>query len=117
MTMKPFKAPSVVRRTPSNTQQPVEAERPAKKRRISPDAEDNQIEAVVAAAKILSQPRPTPKFQVPTARKPLAVVENPSSSLSSGSEAAEGYYTVLWWVNAVTPMYLDTDCSSGASSR
>lgn len=97
--MKPFKAPSVVRRTPSNTQQPVDAGPPAKKRRVSPEAEDDQQESVLAAAKVLkSKPAQNyPKFSAPAARKPLAVVDNPSSS--SGTEVkddSEGYYNVLW---------------------
>lgn len=98
--MKPFKAPTVVRRTPSNSQQPVVlAEPPAKKRRINHENEDDKIESINAAANILKQPKPVPKFQSPATRKPLAVVENPSSSLSSGPEEkhhAEGYYAVLW---------------------
>lgn len=98
--MKPFKAPSVVRRTPSNTQQAiVQAEPPLKKRRISHETEDDQVEAVAAAAKILKQPKTVPKFHAPVPRKPLAVLENPSSALSSTTEddrSAEGYYTVLW---------------------
>lgn len=98
--MKPFKAPTVVRRTPSNTQQAVApVEPPAKKRRISDEADEDNHRDVAAAANILKQPKVVPKFHVPAARKPLAVVENPSSSLSSGSEekhAHEAYYTVLW---------------------
>lgn len=94
--MKPFKAPSVVRRTPSNTQQPVEAGPPAKKRRISHEDEEDQHETVLAAAKVLKQPQKTPKFHAPAARKPLSVVDNPSSSGSETKHASEGYYNVLW---------------------
>lgn len=98
--MKPFKAPTVVRRTPSNSQQAVApAQPPAKKRRISRETEEDKVENIAATAKILKQPKPAPKFQTPAAKKPLAVVENPSSSLSSGPEEkhhAEGYYAVLW---------------------
>lgn len=98
--MKPFKAPALVRRTPSNSQQTLApSEPPTKKQRISHDAEEDHLEAVAAAANILKQSRPKPKFQAPALRKPLAVVENPSSSLSAASQdkdTAEGYYTVLW---------------------
>lgn len=98
--MKPFKAPTVVRRTPSNTQQPVASvEPPSKKRRISDEVGQGDVAITAAAANILKTNKPMPKFQTPAARKPLAVVENPSSSLSNGSQgrdAAEGYYTVLW---------------------
>ena len=102
--MKPFKAPTVVRRTPSNTQQAVApAEPPAKKRRISHETEeDDKVESIAAAANILKQSKPTPKFVTPPLRKPLSGVQNPSSSLSSGSkekQEGEGYYTVLWWEN------------------
>lgn len=99
--MKPFKAPTVVRQTPSNTPQiAIPSEPPTKKRRISHEVEKDRLEDVAAAVNILKQqPKQWPKFQAPASRKPLAVVENPSSSLSSGSEEkhpAEGYYTVLW---------------------
>lgn len=97
--MKPFKAPTVVRRAPSNGQPAAPTEPPQKRRRISDEAEQDQLEDVAAAANVLKQSKPGPKFQTPAVRKPLAVVENPSSSLSSNAEekhASEGYYTVLW---------------------
>lgn len=98
--MKPFKAPTVVRQTPANSQRPVAtAEPPLKRRRVSDETDDDDHEVVAAAAKVLKQSKAVPKFVAPAPRKPLAVVENPSSSVSSGSQEKhpiEGYYTVLW---------------------
>ncbi|KAF2769426.1 SNF2 family DNA-dependent ATPase domain-containing protein [Teratosphaeria nubilosa] len=102
--MKPFKAPTIVARTPSNGLRPSTqlGEPPAKKRRISShDSWDDDIGTIAAAANVLksSQTASTiKKFQAPVLRKPLDVIQNPSSSQIGGSSEGghEGYYTVLW---------------------
>ena len=77
----------------------LSSEPPAKKRRISYEADDDDPEVIAVAANALKkQPNPIKTFQAP-ARKPLLVVKNPSSSPTVDSNASagnEGYYTVLW---------------------
>ncbi|KAH9827742.1 DNA repair and recombination protein RAD54B-like [Teratosphaeria destructans] len=109
--MKPFKAPTIVARTPSNGLRPSTqlGEPPAKKRRISSHASVDDVETIAAAANVLKSSRPastTKRFQAPILRKPLDVIHNPSSfqnpsSSQSGTGGSseggyEGYYTVLW---------------------
>ena len=99
--MRPFKTPSIVKRTPSNTAHDVSAasEPPPKKRRIALETDDDGAEIVADTANILKKPKPASKFQAPAPRKVLDVIENPSSSAPCGTEAknaVEGYYTVLW---------------------
>lgn len=100
--MKPFKPPSLVARTCSNSaiSAPHPGEPPAKKRRIVHDQADDDVEAIAAAANVLRNPKFTSKFQEPL-RKPLIEVKNPSSSSQSkpaDNPGVEGYYTVLWYV-------------------
>lgn len=98
--MKPFKAPTIVARTPSNsvTTLPPSREPPAKKRRISDNVDNNEdVGFNAAAAQVLKKPRPGSLFQ-PLAQKPITVPSS-SSSPSDDTKAAsgqEGYYTVLW---------------------
>ena len=73
-----------------------------KKRRITQEDEEDDLEAIAAAANILKQPKALKKFQPPV-RKPLEVVKNPSSALPPNSQSenvANGYYAVLWYVRA-----------------
>lgn len=97
--MKPFKPPTLVKQSSHPTQQAATSlEPPAKKRRISSKAhDDDEAEVISATANILKQPKPAPKFQTP-ARKPLGDVKNPSSlpSSSQNEDASQGYYAVLW---------------------
>ena len=101
--MKPFKPPTLVGRPSSGQQLPQFDGPPLKKRRIGHgnDGDDDNFRAIAAAANVLKQPKPPKKFQAQV-RKPLDVVKNPSSSLPSSSQSenfAEGYFTVLWYVN------------------
>lgn len=107
--MKPFKPPTLVRRTPSNSSQtipsslPAEAEPPAKKRRISDDSVDDKLAAISAAANILKKPRPVKTFQNPV-REPLHVVKNPSEASQSpptSNNGYEAYFNVLWFDNSL----------------
>ena len=105
---KPFKAPSLVGKNTLNSRPPpqLDEDHPTKKRRMSNDeSSDEDAESVTAAVKVLKKPKTIPKFQ-PLMQKPVNTVANPSSSSSNpGSEAKtssgqEGYYTVLWYVQA-----------------
>lgn len=98
--MKPFKPPTLLNRPTLPVQHPaLSSEPPAKKRRISHDTDDNDADVIAAAANALKQQsNPIRTFQA-TARKPLLVVKNPSSSPivdSNASVGNEGYYAVLW---------------------
>jgi hypothetical protein len=97
--MKPFKPPTLVGRPGSGSTPSVTAsEPPHKKRRISHENEDNESEAIAAAANVLKKPKPTKTFQAPV-RKPLETVSNPkvdAQPISSQQAHNESYYTVLW---------------------
>jgi len=99
--MKPFKAPTIVARTPSNTDPASHAsnEPPHKKRRISSQSDHGDPGAIVAAAEMLKQPKRVHKLQ-PLVQKSTNAVALPSGTQSEAAKSSgpEGYYTVLWWV-------------------
>ncbi|WPH03427.1 Hypothetical protein R9X50_00630700 [Acrodontium crateriforme] len=103
--MKPFKPPTLVRRTPSNSSQTTTpsslhttGEPPAKKQRICDDSIDDTIATESVAASILQKPRVVKTFHNPV-RAPLHVVENSSDvsqSTSTSETGYEAYFNVLW---------------------
>lgn len=99
--MKPFKPPTVVARTLSNSDPAyhISSEPPQKKRRISSQSDDGDLEVLAAAAKVLKKPKPLQKLQ-PLVQKSTNPTAAPSSSQTGDAKPSgpEGYYTVLWCV-------------------
>ena len=97
--MKPFRPPLLINRPkPETPRSTFNDEPPAKKRRISPELEDGHVEAVIAAANILKQPKPREQFRPPQ-RKPLVPVQNPTESSTQehqSNKTGETHYIVLW---------------------
>ncbi|KAI7282363.1 DNA repair protein [Hortaea werneckii] len=98
--MKPFRPPTLVNKTPSNSHRFTSSEPPQKRRRISDQgsAEDD-VEVTTAAANALRIPKPVKRFQSPAPRKSdegnqnafwLSQVANPENDVS------EAHYNVLW---------------------
>jgi hypothetical protein len=120
--MKPFKTPSLVGKNTLNSRPPplLDEDRPKKRQRIGADDEnddqsgDSEVESVSAAAKVLKTPKVVSKsiskFQTPLQQKQVNAVANPTNASSSSSPRSEektssgqeGYYTVLWYVSAVS---------------
>jgi hypothetical protein len=120
--MKPFKTPSLVGKNTLNSRPPplLDEDRPKKRQRIGADDEnddqsgDSEVEPVSAAAKVLKTPKVVSnsisKFQTPLQQKQVNAVANPTNASSSSgprseektSSGQEGYYTVLWYVSAVS---------------
>ena len=106
ITMKPFKPPSRVGSSGTlNSSRPVSSqpsEPPAKKRRITSDDEDQDVnlEASIATANLLKvQPRIVPNKFVAPARKPLQPVKVPNGSSQGETNTetpAQSYYIVVW---------------------
>lgn len=98
--MKPFKPPTVVARTSSNSDPaPVSSgEPPQKKRRISCQSDDGNPEVVAAAANVLKKPKPMQRFQ-PLVQRSTNPTAAPSNSQANEAKPSgpEGYYTVLWY--------------------
>lgn len=98
--MKPFKPPTVVARTASNSGHvPIaSSEPPQKKRRISPEVDDGEPEVIAATASLLKNAKPKQKFQ-PLVQKSANSITTPSSTQASEAKSSgpEGYYTVLWY--------------------
>jgi DNA repair and recombination protein RAD54B len=94
--MKPFKPPTIVSR-PARDEVAVSEQRPQKRRRISPEGDQ---EATLAAANALKKPAvmPSQKFQRPTPRKPLASVPTKGvlQNATEPEQLLENYFTVLW---------------------
>ena len=118
--MKPFRPPTVVARTPSNSDPApsVSSEPPQKKRRISSQSDDGDPEVVAAAAKVLKKSKPLQKFQ-PLVQKSTNPTTAPSASQADDAKSSgpEDYYTVLWY-DALLSLCVEilTDWFLGASS-
>ena len=98
--MKPFRPPTLVSKTPSNSHRFTSSEPPQKKRRISDQgsAEDD-VEVTTAAANALRIPKPVKRFQSPAPRKSDEGNQNAfwlSQVANSENDVPEAYYNVLW---------------------
>ncbi|KAI7359059.1 DNA repair protein rhp54 [Hortaea werneckii] len=98
--MKPFRPPTLVNKTPSNSHRFTSSEPPQKKRRISDQgsAEDD-VEVTTAAANALRIPKPVKRFQSPAPRKSDEGNQNAfwlSQVANSENDVPEAYYNVLW---------------------
>ena len=97
--MKPFKVPTAVARAPSDTTTSHAREPPLKRKRVAPQSDEGEADAIFAAANVLARPKARSKapFQMP-ARKPLEEVPNPQSVKTTGKPDSGRleHYTVLW---------------------
>ncbi|KAI6924771.1 hypothetical protein KC348_g9162, partial [Hortaea werneckii] len=98
--MKPFRPPTLVNKTPSNSHRFTSSEPPQKKRRICDQgsAEDD-VEVTTAAANALRIPKPVKRFQSPAPRKSDEGNQNVfwlSQVANSENDVPEAYYNVLW---------------------
>lgn len=98
--MKPFRVPSLVRKSTTEDGLLHDGEPAAKKRRVSADSADDDVASVAAAANILKRAQAKSTFKAPMISKPLDVVRNPTdpfkASGSSEGVGEESYYNVLW---------------------
>ncbi|RMY09968.1 hypothetical protein D0868_03952 [Hortaea werneckii] len=98
--MKPFRPPTLVSKTPSNSHRFKSSEPPQKKRRISDQGSaEGDVEATTAAATALKIAKPVKRFQAPAPRKSDEGNDNTfwlSQVTSSENDAPEGFYNVLW---------------------
>ncbi|KAF2717278.1 hypothetical protein K431DRAFT_233479 [Polychaeton citri CBS 116435] len=100
--MKPFRPPTLVAKTPSNTQHHSNAvyrgEPPAKRQRTSSSEQDDEDgrHATAVAANTLKQPRPRTTFQSHVVKKPLNEQSGNSGPANTTVGGYEGYYNVLW---------------------
>ncbi|RMY82936.1 hypothetical protein D0862_11858 [Hortaea werneckii] len=98
--MKPFRPPTLVSKTPSNSHRFTSSEPPQKKRRTSDHGSaEGDVEATTAAANALKIPKPVKRFQSPAPRKSNEGNQNAfwlSQVAGPENGAPEGHYNVLW---------------------